>query len=133
MIVDSIRSQDPVNRLPALRRYLFEGLKTEELKTITLPPTLIHSYPRPRRRMSMLTLKKPHKMSENEPNPPRATRLYDSAKPSESPALKSPAMVPVPEIASDVILQGHRVVVIVHQGQRYRLLVTRNEKLILQK
>lgn len=36
-------------------------------------------------------------------------------------------------IASDVLLQGRRAVVIVHDGATYRLRVTSNNKLILTK
>ena len=36
-------------------------------------------------------------------------------------------------VQSDQLLQGHRELRIVHGGEVYRLLVTRNNKLILQK
>ena len=36
-------------------------------------------------------------------------------------------------IPSEVLLQGDRQVVILHHGEPYRLLVTRNDKLLLQK
>ena len=37
------------------------------------------------------------------------------------------------QIPSDELLQGERQVVILHHGEAYRLLVTRNDKLLLQK
>lgn len=45
--------------------------------------------------------------------------------PTELPALRA--------MRSEEILQGHKEVRIVHEGEVYRLLVTRNGKLILQK
>lgn len=36
-------------------------------------------------------------------------------------------------VSSEELLRGARVLVIEHAGQSYRLLVTRNDKLILQK
>lgn len=36
-------------------------------------------------------------------------------------------------IESDALLQGARVVVITHAGEAYRLMVTKNNRLILQK
>lgn len=36
-------------------------------------------------------------------------------------------------ILSDELFQGRRAVQITHQGQQYRLLITKNDKLILQK
>ena len=39
----------------------------------------------------------------------------------------------VREIASRDLFQGERTVVITHEGERYRLMITRNDKLILQK
>lgn len=36
-------------------------------------------------------------------------------------------------VASEELLQGRRELFIVHKGQVYRLLLTRNDKLILQK
>ena len=52
----------------------------------------------------------------------------DPAKPETSAELPS-----LRAIRSDEILQGHKEVRIVHEGEVYRLLVTRNGKLILQK
>jgi hemin uptake protein HemP len=40
---------------------------------------------------------------------------------------------PPREISSDALLAGGREVVIVHRGERYRLLLTRQDKLILNK
>ncbi|MCA9100394.1 MAG: hemin uptake protein HemP [Planctomycetales bacterium] len=37
------------------------------------------------------------------------------------------------EVSSDELLRGARSLVITHAGERYRLLVTRNGKLMLQK
>ena len=36
-------------------------------------------------------------------------------------------------ITADELLQGHREMIILHAGQVYRLMRTRNDKLILQK
>jgi hemin uptake protein HemP len=52
----------------------------------------------------------------------------DPAKPQSQPELPS-----LRAIRSDEILQGQKEVRIVHEGEVYRLLVTRNGKLILQK
>lgn len=41
--------------------------------------------------------------------------------------------LPLREINSAELLQGAKVVIIEHAGQNYRLLVTKNDKLILQK
>lgn len=38
-----------------------------------------------------------------------------------------------PRYASEDLFQGTRVIVITHAGEAYRLLVTRNNRLILQK
>lgn len=52
----------------------------------------------------------------------------DPAKPQIPPELPT-----LRAIRSDEILQGQKEVRIVHEGEVYRLLVTRNGKLILQK
>lgn len=39
----------------------------------------------------------------------------------------------VRQIPSEELLRGERQVVILHHGEAYRLLVTRNDKLLLQK
>jgi hemin uptake protein HemP len=45
-----------------------------------------------------------------------------------------PAEIDVPRVFSSTeLFAGSRVVVIEHAGQQYRLLITRNERLILQK
>lgn len=41
--------------------------------------------------------------------------------------------VPVRQIASEELFQGQNRLVIVHQGVLYRLMITRNGKLMLQK
>ena len=63
--------------------------------------------------------------------------MTDSLVP-QTPADQSPAIPPAtpvepPSIASTELFQGARVVVITHAGENYRLLVTRNNRLILQK
>jgi len=53
----------------------------------------------------------------------------------QDPAKQQPSAA-LPElraVRSEEILQGHKEVRIVHEGEVYRLLVTRNGKLILQK
>ena len=62
--------------------------------------------------------------------PPRAVRLCDKKqKPCDSCTELSNVRV----IRSDELLQGKRELFIVHGTQVYRLLCTRNDKLILQK
>lgn len=63
--------------------------------------------------------------------------MTDSFVP-QTPADQSPVIPPsptteAPSIASTELFQGARVVVITHAGENYRLLVTRNNRLILQK
>jgi hemin uptake protein HemP len=48
-------------------------------------------------------------------------------------ASPSPAAAEPPRIESTSLFQGSRVVVISHAGESYRLLLTRNNRLILQK
>lgn len=45
----------------------------------------------------------------------------------------APAAAEPPRIESTSLFQGSRVVVISHAGESYRLLLTRNNRLILQK
>lgn len=63
--------------------------------------------------------------------------MTDSFVP-QTPADQAPAVPPSapaepPSIPSTELFQGRRVVVITHAGENYRLLVTRNNRLILQK
>lgn len=48
-------------------------------------------------------------------------------------APSAPASAEPPRIESTSLFQGSRVVVISHAGESYRLLLTRNNRLILQK
>ncbi len=50
-----------------------------------------------------------------------------------SPALAATAKPATPRIQSDELLRGNRELVIEHRGQEYRLLRTRNDRLILNK
>ncbi|MBA3485008.1 MAG: hemin uptake protein HemP [Pirellulales bacterium] len=65
--------------------------------------------------------------------------MSDRAQPSAESALNespTPAVPPPPTLAlyeSDALFQGARVVNITHAGETYRLLITRNNRLILQK
>jgi hemin uptake protein HemP len=52
--------------------------------------------------------------------------------PTTPPANASPAAEP-PRFDSSALFQGSRIVVITHVGETYRLLLTRNNRLILQK
>ena len=70
-----------------------------------------------------------------DPNPP-------SANPEAEEPLKNSAVEPLPapkpsaespRIASQELFKGGRVVEITHAGETYRLLLTRNNRLILQK
>jgi len=49
------------------------------------------------------------------------------------PALAATAKSTTPRIQSDELLRGNRELVIEHRGQEYRLLRTRNDRLILNK
>lgn len=51
----------------------------------------------------------------------------------EGPCSACCGLPPVRTISSEELLQGRREVFIIHRGQVYRLLHTRNDKLILQK
>jgi len=62
--------------------------------------------------------------------PPRAVRLCDSRK---QPCDSCTELSSVRVIRSDELLQGERELFIVHGTQVYRLLCTKNDKLILQK
>lgn len=54
--------------------------------------------------------------------------------PSASPAAASPSKAAAtPRVRSDELLRGNREVVIEHRGEEYRLLRTRNDRLILNK
>lgn len=59
---------------------------------------------------------------------PPADRGSESADPAPVPAAD-----PTRVIRSEEIFAGERVVLIQHAGERYRLLITRNDRLILQK
>lgn len=59
------------------------------------------------------------------PTPPLPVILAAAAPP--------PAPTEPPRIESTSLFQGSRVVVISHAGESYRLLLTRNNRLILQK
>jgi hemin uptake protein HemP len=52
---------------------------------------------------------------------------------NESPTQAVPTPPALPLYESDVLFQGARVVNITHAGETYRLLITRNNRLILQK
>lgn len=45
----------------------------------------------------------------------------------------TPTDSPTPRVRSDELLRGSREIVIEHRGQEYRLLRTRNDRLILNK
>lgn len=62
-------------------------------------------------------------MTESKPSP------QTSPVPTSPP---TPARVPR-EVASTDLFQGERSIVILHSGEHYRLMITRNDKLILQK
>lgn len=52
---------------------------------------------------------------------------------TDAPEANEPAAQTPRQIESAELLHGAREVIIVHAGQSYRLLVTKNDKLILQK
>jgi hemin uptake protein HemP len=56
-----------------------------------------------------------------------------TVRPASQPEPSSPAESPLTAISSDDILQGKSEVLIRHGGELYRLRLTRNGKLILQK
>jgi hemin uptake protein HemP len=49
------------------------------------------------------------------------------------PANEAPPATPLVEVASEELFHGEREVCILHEGERYRLRITRRGKLILQK
>lgn len=55
------------------------------------------------------------------------TRAEDDSRSAQSHRAADPV------IASDVLMQGRREIVIVHDGSNYRLRITSNNKLILTK
>lgn len=59
---------------------------------------------------------------------PSHDRRSESADPAPMPPADSTRV-----IRSEEIFAGERVVLIQHAGERYRLLITRNDRLILQK
>ncbi len=64
--------------------------------------------------------------------------MTDSVPPSTPPFAASGAPTPTPSpeprsVESTDLFQGGRVVEITHAGETYRLLLTRNNRLILQK
>ena len=58
-------------------------------------------------------------MTESKPNP-RATKAAQPPRPPR-------------ELSSQDLFQGQRAILISHSGEQYRLTITRNDKLILQK
>jgi hemin uptake protein HemP len=59
--------------------------------------------------------------------------MTDSTNPPSADPKPEGATPEPPSYASSELFQGGRVVVINHAGEAYRLLVTRNNRLILQK
>ena len=63
------------------------------------------------------------------PEPNDAERQADAARNASGPANREPTRL----IRSEDLFDGERVVLIQHAGEQYRLLITRNDRLILQK
>jgi len=63
--------------------------------------------------------------------------MTDAFSQDSQPSAGDNAAAPQPDatrvIRSEEIFAGERVVLIQHAGERYRLLITRNDRLILQK
>lgn len=59
--------------------------------------------------------------------------MNDPGKQSTERASSGEKPTAIRSIHSEELLQGERQVVILHHGETYRLLVTRNDKLLLQK
>ncbi len=59
--------------------------------------------------------------------------MNDSLEPSAPEPLPPADPTEIPCVDSRELMRGHREITIIHNGQRYRLSITRNEKLILQK
>ena len=59
--------------------------------------------------------------------------LSPTTRPAQQGLGAASAPSPVPRISSRELLRGRRELVIEHQGQEYRLILTRNDKLILNK
>lgn len=53
--------------------------------------------------------------------------------PSSPAAPSTPRVAATPRVRSDELLRGNREIVIEHRGEEYRLLRTRNDRLILNK
>jgi hemin uptake protein HemP len=60
---------------------------------------------------------------------PSTTASADTVPAAASPAIDAPPRI----INSIELFAGRRAVIIEHAGQQYRLLITRNDRLILQK
>jgi hemin uptake protein HemP len=57
----------------------------------------------------------------------------DASRDTRQPDQAAPSTADVPLVSSDVLLGGRRELHIVHGQEVYRLMLTRNNKLILQK
>lgn len=64
-------------------------------------------------------------------SPIRGPRLMTDITPPEKDDRKQPQKLP--EIHSTDLFRGNRTILIIHSGEQYRLTITRNDKLILQK
>ncbi|MEC9363238.1 MAG: hemin uptake protein HemP [Sinimarinibacterium flocculans] len=53
--------------------------------------------------------------------------------PAQTPAARAPRNPAIVRVNSDELLRGSREIVIEHRGEEYRLLRTRNDRLILNK
>ncbi|QDU86974.1 Hemin uptake protein hemP [Pirellulimonas nuda] len=70
---------------------------------------------------------------QDKPAPAQTTAAQTTAAQTTA-AQPLPCQAPQERVLpSQEIFQGERVVTITHAGERYRLLVTKNDKLILQK
>jgi hemin uptake protein HemP len=58
--------------------------------------------------------------------------VTDAKEPAKEPS-GVPALEPVPVLDAQQLFQGSKEIVIIHAGVRYRLRLTRRNKLILQK
>lgn len=79
----------------------------------------------------MLTTSANSTMTDPLSNP--APRDVVAPAPIDSAPADSPPKQPLRTIPSTELLQGQREVVIVHQGEHYRLRLTRNDRLVLYK
>jgi hemin uptake protein HemP len=59
--------------------------------------------------------------------------MSDAESPKRNESSQPETTAPLPVLRAEELFQGHREICIEHEGKRYRLRITRRNKLILQK